>query len=268
LSIGSPLVLVTAILYYFGWVRTRVQAQELGYDASVLNFSVTDYLLKSVNVLFPLVASVLLVATVAHAIYWRFVRRALRTREGRQRLNSIGRAMRYLAILSLLTGLGLFLFVPDARFAALPFSVTASVLFVLAGRSIQFRATGNDPWSDAGRFLVLTLLALLIFWDTERIARFLGEQYAADIVAYPQQFAAVTIYSQQDLNLAADGVTSQVLEGTGDGAYRFEYSGLRLMERSADRYVLINEIWSNSRGRVIVLKDNDKIRIEFSYPYY
>ena len=53
-SIGSPLALITALMFYFGWVRTHVQARELGYDVAVLQLSTTDYLLKSINVLFPI----------------------------------------------------------------------------------------------------------------------------------------------------------------------------------------------------------------------
>lgn len=70
---GSPIALVTALLFYFGWVRTRFQARALGYEPVVLDLSVQDYLLKSINVLFlPLILFVLGVL-VLHANHRRLV---------------------------------------------------------------------------------------------------------------------------------------------------------------------------------------------------
>jgi hypothetical protein len=265
LSIGSPLALLTTLMFYFGWVRTQVQAHELGYDAAVLNFSTTDYLLKSVNVLFPIVAAILLVSTAGHAAYSRVLPRMLATDVGHKRLRRIARGMRYLAMLSVAAGACL-LAIPATRIAAIPLSLTAAVLFALSGRSIRRQLTGDDPWSAAGNTLALLLLALLLFWDTERLARLFGEQYAYDIAADPKQFAAVRIYSHNDLHIDAVGVTRDVLGGSSD-VYRFRYRGLRLMEWTADRFVVINETWYGGRGRVILLKDADTIRIEFVDPY-
>ena len=55
-SIGSPIALATALLFYFGWVRSEEQARAFGADASVFAMSTQDYVLRSVNVLFfPLI---------------------------------------------------------------------------------------------------------------------------------------------------------------------------------------------------------------------
>ncbi|MET0168566.1 MAG: hypothetical protein ABW318_26675, partial [Vicinamibacterales bacterium] len=69
MSIGSPLALITALMFYFGWVRTQVQARELGYDVAVLQLSTPEYLLKSVNVFFPVAAATLLLMIAAYAAY-------------------------------------------------------------------------------------------------------------------------------------------------------------------------------------------------------
>lgn len=260
-SIGSPLALLTALLFYFGWVRTQVQARELGYDAAILDLSTTDYLLKSVNVLFPVVAAVLLIATAAHALYDRLFPGIAASPTGRRWLGRLGSGLQWLTVISIALGIGLFL-LPATRFAAVPIGLTAAVLFALAGRNLRRRLTGKDPWSKPGHILASLLLALLLFWDTERVARAFGEQYAADIAADPTQLAAIVIYSHDDLHIEAEGVSRDTL-GDGSDAYRFRYRGLRLMARASDRYVLINEAWWDGKGRVIVLKDANTIRVEF-----
>ena len=72
-TIGSPLALGTALLFYFGWVRTKVQTEELGYHLSILDFSTTDYILKSINVLSVPLVLLLIVALVLNGIHQRLV---------------------------------------------------------------------------------------------------------------------------------------------------------------------------------------------------
>src|SRR5688572_1843595 len=50
--IGSPLAIGTALLFYFGWVRSNEQAELLGADISVFEMSPDDFVLRSVNVVF------------------------------------------------------------------------------------------------------------------------------------------------------------------------------------------------------------------------
>ena len=64
-SIGSPIALATALLFYFGWVRSEEQAQAFGADASVFAMSTNDYLLRSVNILFFPVMLLLLAGLLA-----------------------------------------------------------------------------------------------------------------------------------------------------------------------------------------------------------
>jgi hypothetical protein len=99
---------------------------QLGYDAAVLTLSTTDYLLKSVNVLFPIVAVILLVATAGRTIYVRLLPRILAKPGGPRRLRRIGYAMRCL-ILSVVAGVCL-LVVPATSFAALPLSLTVRLI--------------------------------------------------------------------------------------------------------------------------------------------
>jgi hypothetical protein len=66
-AVGSPIAIGTGLLFYFGWVRASVEAKRLGYDTAILDWSIQDYLLQSVNVLFlPLMA----LAVLALLLVW------------------------------------------------------------------------------------------------------------------------------------------------------------------------------------------------------
>jgi hypothetical protein len=107
------------------------------------------------------------------------------------------------------------------------------------------------------------LLALSMFWNTERLARVMGEGYADQISSNPRQLLAVTVYSPKSLEIDVHGVVETKL-GTAESAYRYRYDGLRLVQRSGDRYLLMSERWDAGSSRIIVLRDSDAIRLEFA----
>ena len=57
-ALGAVLTLVTAVLFYFGWRRSDVQATAMGIDVSLFGFSSQDYVLRSISSLYvPLLVS-------------------------------------------------------------------------------------------------------------------------------------------------------------------------------------------------------------------
>src|SRR5215471_6472571 len=59
---AAQTVVLTAVLFYFGWARARASYAYFGVDVSVLNFSVSDYVLRSVNSVFPILMAIGFVA--------------------------------------------------------------------------------------------------------------------------------------------------------------------------------------------------------------
>src|SRR5688572_27624930 len=59
--IGSPLAIGTALLFYFGWVRSNEQAELFGADISVFEMTPDDFVLRSVNVVFIALLALLLI---------------------------------------------------------------------------------------------------------------------------------------------------------------------------------------------------------------
>ena len=44
-TLGPPLTIATALMFYFGWARSDVQARYMGLDVSLFGFSTQDYVL-------------------------------------------------------------------------------------------------------------------------------------------------------------------------------------------------------------------------------
>lgn len=272
-TVGSPIAIGTGLLFYFGWVRASVQARQLGYDTAILDWSIQDYILRSINVLFiPLMALVLL-ALLLVSFHQRLVLPGI---EGREHLDSLAPlSLRRSWLVLIPAGILLSLFAGLPSGVAVSVSVTLALLCALYGdlldrqiRGLRERQGRQQPpsrgqLSTVAKVLVLVLLAFSVFWNTERLARIMGEAYATQIAADPRQLLAVTVYSPQSLEIEAPGVQEKRL-GDRESAYRYRYEGLRLVQRSGDRYLLISELWDERSGRVIVLRETDAIRMEFA----
>ncbi len=68
-SVVGPTSAVTALLYYFGWTRTSIEAHQLGLDDSLLGYSTQDYLLRSMSSMFGPLVVALLAALVGLGIH-------------------------------------------------------------------------------------------------------------------------------------------------------------------------------------------------------
>ena len=79
--------------------------------------------------------------------------------------------------------------------------------------------------------LVLALSGLLfsLFWATALYAQRDGQRLAEYTAQYPNSLPAVEIYSTRRLQVIGPGVTVRDLGLDNLAAYRFQYSGLRLL---------------------------------------
>ena len=66
-SILAPIGVITALLYYFGWVRSGSFFGYFGLDQRVLRLSSQDYLVRSANVAFR---PILVLLAVSAAALW------------------------------------------------------------------------------------------------------------------------------------------------------------------------------------------------------
>lgn len=260
-SIGSPIALATALLFYFGWVRSEAQARAFGADASVFQMSTQDYVLRSVNVLFFPIILLLLLALLAIR-----VDKTLRKSAHKPTwLAALARILRLSWLFFL--AIGILLYAVAGRFGdvTLPLWVALGILGPAYGALVRREVTGDrTPFSMVAVGLLVTLVTVSLFWQTERLARVGGEALAQDIQDnIADRLSDVELYSVKDLHLAGPGVAETQTSGGDDAAYGYSYSGLYLLQRSGDAYFLVTDGWDTDEARLVVLPDNASIRVEF-----
>jgi hypothetical protein len=261
-AIGSPIALGTALLFYFGWQRSQAEADALGFSVDVLGMAPQDFMLRSIPVLFFPMALLLLASLAAVWTHARLLRQLQRDR-GRERVLHVADVLRWSWLLLLLVGVALLAAAPSLGRLLLPTFITLGVLGTIYGTILRQRAT-QDPTRTrlAVTLLVAALVALLLFWQTERLARVAGEALAEEIGANVHALTAVTIYSPKKLQLGPDITETRFAEP--DSAYRYRYDGLRLLDHASGKYFLLPDQWTRERPRLIVIRDDSTVRMEFT----
>jgi hypothetical protein len=263
-TVGSPIAIATGLLFYFGWVRASVQARQLGYDTAILDWTIQDYILRSVNVLFIPLMALLIVALVLTWLHQRLVVPMVESGRPAGVATRLPRALRASWLLWVPAGVALAVVSESLSGVVVATTVTVALLCAVYGEFLERRVSGSSRTSPAAIALILVLLAPSLFWDAERLANVMGEGYAAQITANPRRWLlAVTVYSPKSLEIDAQGVVETRL-GTSESAFRYRYDGLRLVQRSGDRYLLMSERSDDRTSRIIVLRDTDAIRMEFA----
>jgi hypothetical protein len=146
----------------------------------------------------------------------------------------------------------------------LPLWVLLAIAGTAYGNLLRRHARGDHrPARLAYVSLVVAMLTLAMFWQTERLARLTGEELARDLKEnLADRQPAVTLFSTGALQLDTGGVVESELTGT-DNDYRYRYDGLYFLQRSGGKYFLLTEGWTDDEGRLIVLVDTEDIRLEF-----
>ena len=270
-SVIAPTTLLTALLFYFGWVSVSVQARYFGFDASLLEFSTQDYLLQSISPTFlPLGGALLVVLALlrGHNFLDHWI--------GPGRAGGI--------VVGVVAAAGLALFFrgffgilwprPVDPLTPLGFAgglgLVSYTLFLRRRRSATDGSQAAAP-RPAVRLFSLDALALSLFiglsvvWVVAEYAEWDGSRKAQRLVRDLAYRPAVVVYSPQRLLLEGPGVREEDLSGA-EAEYAYRYDGLRLLVRSGDRLFLLPAEWSHDDGNVILLRDRDDVRMEFTNP--
>jgi hypothetical protein len=254
LSLLLPGSLLTSSAFYFGWVYVRALYAQYGIDPSVVGLSLTDYVLRSMNVLVPAAgraAVAVLVATVGFAAAARVVAH-LRDRT-RRRLRPL--------VLVVIGIVGVYLChqarsvrIERDRPATGPrriANVLVRACFVLLVVDMTFelvRAQATSVGIAAGAR------------NQVAVARSLTDP--ANPAKAAIDFPYVVLYSAAPLHLADHtyGVNvSLVPDDTGKTIYRT--CGLRLFIRS-DGHLLVWPTWRSMAEGMLRLQDSDGLRVE------
>jgi hypothetical protein len=252
-AIASPIALATALLLYFGWVRSQAQALAFGADISVFEMSPQDLILRSIDVLFfPIMLLLLGGLLLIRIDPWI-----------RAHADIASGILRYSWVLAPL-GLGLAWFARSVGYYLLPLLVMLAIGGTAYRSSLRHSTRRGSPTARfASIALVGALLTATLFWQTERLAQLGGSALADDL---QQNVAArlppVTVLSANRLHIRGPRTVEEDLGGAASG-YRYQYDGLYFLQRSGNKYFFLTDGWEEDEGRLIVLSDTEAIRLEF-----
>ena len=107
---------------------------------------------------------------------------------------------------------------------------------------------------------MIVLLFLSLFWTVSRYAAVKGVDLAAEVVRQLPDRPFVTVYSARRLQLQPPVVETELSQE--HSAYRFAYTGLKLLFRSEHKYFLRPSEPSASDVN-IVIPEGPELRLEF-----
>jgi hypothetical protein len=258
----GALTLVTAILGYIGWIRSRAFYSYFGVTPSLISFSPQDYVLRSADVSFG-GALLLALAGAALLILDRLIARLLefarhREKWGRRTLVGAGAALVLVALCGATSAASVALVPPVAGAVLLGFG---ALLLLRFGTGSAKRPRLLPP---AGVGLSVAVLALAGFWAATVYAQNLGVGAAKAIDDDPHILPVVTIYSREPIDIPGTNVAATRVLGP-DQQWQYRYTGPRLLTYSNSRWFLIPDSSSPMyRSSVTVIHDKEAIRIEMA----
>jgi hypothetical protein len=273
-TLGPPLTIATALMVYFGWARSNVQAQFMGLDVSLFGFSTQDYVLQSISTLY-----VPLLTIAALALGWLALHQRVDHALGRSSARPALRAAGGIALtVGLLMAAGAVLAaIVDRTWAplVLPLILASGTAIAAYGGWLTAAAghprvsgPAGPPWQRALRALLIgSVITLALFWEVSNYAGVVGRGYALELARTLPARPRATVFSTTPLGIQAPGVHEQQLPvdpDAGKEALRYRTTGLRFLVRSGGRMFLVHDGWTPQRGTVIVLPDNDQVRWQFS----
>ncbi|GAB2837952.1 hypothetical protein ACFQ0P_13550 [Microbacterium insulae] len=272
-SFVAPLTLVTALLFYFGYVSTREFFRYFGIDVDLIGLSSQEFVMRSPGALFVPVMVLLLLAAglmVAHRRMRRHIERV--EPDDRRRLIA---GLAWTGIGFLLAGLVLAFVEPLLADWAWGQLLTPLFLAVGAGLAAYAASTVRALGGKGiGRGVVVILVLVLVagtFWATATIAQWWGlgqaRALASDLTALP----AVVLDTKERLYPGNDAITSRDLgepadvpaEGERGPVFGYRYFGLRLLAQGGGRLYLVPDEWSADASTIVVPYDDVRVRFRF-----
>ncbi|QFU90402.1 hypothetical protein [Amycolatopsis sp. YIM 10] len=267
-SVAANVTLLTALLYFYGLLRTQEFFAYFRVHYTLLGQTADEIFGRGVNgLLLPIAGAagagflVLgLIRTLRHRLSaprWQWLLRVTTPVAGGCGFVLIGLTAPVAIEPALFSG-----------FAGLPgLGLALGVVLLAVAWHRLGASTGHrrSRMSVAEWVSAYTLVAFGLFWAVSDYARATSLRAAYETaVALPTQPAA-TLYSAQSLNLAADGVREDLC-AQPDSAYKFRYTGLKLLLQSGGQYVFLPADWRRSRGTAFVVPRSDKLRLDFAPP--
>ena len=257
-TVGGYTAVLTALMLYFGYLRTRELFGYFGVPLGVLQLSTTDYLLRVPDVFFrPVVWSTLglaLLVLLSAGV-------EVIDRKGSKIFSTAVKTVLALATaLAIALGiLGLVVNI-DARVCAVSLVVGGALIV------IQYRFYRRN--GVIRPFVIVPLIGSLFataaaFWWVSVYAVDVGKQSAASIAYSQTALSDAVICSRTDLQLPTHQEGQPSPGEPKSCAFRF--SGYRVLFYANARWFLIQKVkdW-NPESPTVILRDDDSVHVELS----
>ncbi len=268
----APLTLVTALLFYFGYVSTREFFLYFGIDVDLIGLSSQEFVMRSPGALF-IPVMILLLLSAGLIVGHRMLRRRLLARE----TAAAGRVVAVIAwtgIALVLAGLLVAFLGPVLADGGVAQLITPVLLAVGAGLCAYAASTARALGAAISRAVVVLLVLVMVagtFWATATLAQWWGRGQARAVASDFTVLPAVVLDTRERLAPGNDAITFQELDGggaaegdaAGEPTYAFRYFGLRLLAQGDGRLYLVPDQWSPDASTIVVPYDDVRVRFRF-----
>jgi hypothetical protein len=269
----APTTIITSVCYYFGYIWTREYLSYFGIDSNAIGYTSSDYVLKSVNVLFaPILVLVLgLAATLWAVAYTR--------RLAKQDRHTT--AIRVVGWIAVCVGIALTLrgvvgvvrphweLIHGTLLTAL--ALCAGPVALVVGcwlLSALHNRTEPEPFTNARLVSLVAagaVIVMALFWLTNIFATAYGESEAKSTAAELwNKETGVTLYTSDRLGAPSNLVVQSPMSDTSDAAQpagAFRYLCLRALLVHGDRWVLVPARWTPEYGYAVIVDANPSNRL-------
>ena len=283
-SVVAPLSVLTAVLFYFGYVSSRARFEYFGVDVDTIGLSTQDYVMRSPQALLtPLLVLVLIGVAVAIAddLFRRRVRAAAVAStdadesvagRGRERLAELDRLFGRLELAGrcLIAAGTLLLFGYALLQDWTPYPLVTPLLMAIGAGLALWSARIRGLIRSAAKPRVGVVLALSlvlvtgIFWMTATIAQWSGLGSARQQALRLNELPTVIVDTRERLNSVSPTVKETALPASEAQTFHYRYRGLHLLIQGKDRLFLVPGEWSPSDFTLMLPMDGS-VRLQFQF---
>jgi heme/copper-type cytochrome/quinol oxidase subunit 2 len=275
-SVVAPITVISALLFYFGYVSSRAQYAYFGVDVDTIGLSTQDYVMRSPQPLLVPLLALVMIAVALVALHLAVTAWVARTRAERAR--TVTRRVLYAGLVVLAAGITLIILYPVLADWPYYNLVTPIIVAVGAGAvAYSWRLVSRLPQPDAlpappaspalrrmGQVLLWVLVVATLFWSTATIAQWSGRGLARHDARHLDRLSSVILDTKERLFITDPFIKETALPASEGQTFHYRYRHLRLLIEGKDRMFLIPDTWSASDSTLVVPLD-DSVRVRFQF---